>query len=168
MSVDKIMQRLGAAPREDFPVSRDWTEAIKICQTLLTKLQDPFKRVWEAVVDFLALAAGIKLCLDTNLFFKWKESGNGDQNRHDLAKTVALDRVDILGTSLSASESNHFTHPSIDCSGRIMKHIPSSKKSVSRPTGRLVSPMRYLPLQRLVSNTCESASLDQPCKTPFE
>jgi hypothetical protein len=168
MSIIEIMQRLGAAPREDFPASRDWTKAIKICQTLLTKLQDPFERVWGVVVDFPALITGIELCLDTNLFLRWKESGNGDQSRHDLAKMVALDRVDILGTSLSASESNHFTHPSIDCSGRIMKHILSSKKSVSRPTGRLVSPIRYLPLQRLVSNTCESASLDQPCKTPFE
>lgn len=143
MSAMETIRRLGAASREDFPANRDRTEAINICQTLLTKLQDPFERVWEAVVDVPALVAGIKLCLDIDLFFKWKESGNGDQSCHDLARMVALDRVDILGnvTSISPSKSKHFTLSSTDRSGRILKHLAAHSiieevgVETYRPTG---------------------------------
>lgn len=144
MSAMEVIRRLGAASREDFPANRDRTEAIKICQTLLTKLQDPFERVWEAVVDVPALVAGIKLCLDIDLFNKWKESGNGDKSCHDLAKMVALDRVDILGKlhhSLSLSKSKHLLRPSTDRSGRILKHLAAHSVieevgvETYRPTG---------------------------------
>lgn len=93
----QAIRRLSAVSGEDFPTNRDRVEAIKVCQTLLAKLQDPFERVWEAVVDTPALVASIKLCLDLDLFRLWKESGNGDQSSHDLAKMVNLKRDDMLG-----------------------------------------------------------------------
>lgn len=97
----ETIRRLRTATEKDFPTNRDRTEAIRACQKLLTKLQDPFERVWEAVVDLPALVASIKLCLDLDLFRVWKESGNGDQNSHDLATMVGLRQDDMLGKAAS-------------------------------------------------------------------
>ena len=114
MSTMQAIRRLSAVSGEDFPTNRDRVEAIKVCQTLLTKLQDPFERVWEAVVDTPALVASIKLCLDLDLFRLWKESGNGDQSSHDLAKMVNLKRDDMLGKTTSCSSSSHLSTLSSD------------------------------------------------------
>jgi hypothetical protein len=103
MSTMQAVRRLGTVSGEDFPTNRDRIEAIKVCQTLLTKLQDPFERVWEAVVDTPALVASIKLCLDLDLFRIWKESGNGDKSSHDLAKMVNLKQDDMLGKTTLCS-----------------------------------------------------------------
>lgn len=95
------IRRLGAVSGDDLPTNRDRAEAIKVCQALLAKLQDPFERVWEAVVDTPALVACIKLCLDLDLFRLWKESGNGDKSSHDIAKMVNLKQDDMLGETTS-------------------------------------------------------------------
>jgi hypothetical protein len=90
MSTMQAIRRLSTVSGEEFSTNRERVEATKVCQTLLTKLQDPFERVWEAVVDTPALVACIKLCLDLDLFRLWKESGNGDKSSHDLAEMVDL------------------------------------------------------------------------------
>lgn len=112
----QAIRRLGAVSGEDFPTltHRDRVEAIRVCQTLLTKLQDPFERVWEAVVDTPALVASIKLCLDLDLFRIWKESGNGDQSSHELAKMVSLKQDDMLGKTTSCSSSSRLSTLSSD------------------------------------------------------
>lgn len=107
MSTMETIRTLGAATAKDFPTNRDRTEAISACQTLLTKLQDPFERVWEAVVDFPALVASIKLCLDLDLFRIWKSSGNGDQSSHDLAGMVGLRQDDMLGKAAPDPPTPH-------------------------------------------------------------
>ena len=111
----QAIRRLGAVSGEDFPTltHRDRVEAIRVCQTLLTKLQDPFERVWEAVVDTPALVACIKLCLDLDLFRLWNESGNGDKSSHDLAQMVNLKQDDMLGKNTSCSSPvRHSSLPS--------------------------------------------------------
>lgn len=110
----QAIRRLGAVSGEDFPTNRNRVEAIRVCQTLLTKLQDPFERVWEAVVDTPALVASIKLCLDLDLFRIWKASGNGDKSSHDLAKMVSLKQDDMLGKTTSYSSSSHHSSLSSD------------------------------------------------------
>lgn len=99
----QAIRRLSTVSGEDFSTNRERVEAIKVCQTLLTKLQDPFERVWEAVVDTPALVACIKLCLDLDLFRLWKESGNGDKSSHDLAEMVNLKHYDMLGKTTRCS-----------------------------------------------------------------
>lgn len=127
MSTMETIRRLATAPAKDFPTHRDQNEAIKVCQTLLTKLQDPFQRVWEAVVDISATVAPIKLYLDHDLFRVWKESGNGDQSSHDLAVMVGLRQDEMLGkVVLSPSplfEPLHPISPCTDRPGRILKHL---------------------------------------------
>lgn len=81
---------------EDFENNRDRLNAIKECQRLLTKLQTPFERVWEAVVDYPALIASIKLCLDIDLFDKWLEAGNDEQSCEGLVKIAGFKQTDIL------------------------------------------------------------------------
>ncbi len=82
--------------RESFATNRDRIEAVNACQALLTRLQDPFERVWEIVIDVPALTASVKLCLDIGLFQSWKESGDTQQSCRDLAKMIGFKQVDVL------------------------------------------------------------------------
>lgn len=98
MPAIEALRTLRSASFRDFPTDRERNEAVEACQALLTKLEDPFRRVWKAVVDYPALVAALKFCLDIDLFRVWKEAGNGDQSCHDLARMVAYDRVDVFST----------------------------------------------------------------------
>ncbi|KHN93708.1 O-methyltransferase, family 2 [Metarhizium album ARSEF 1941] len=86
--------------RESFATNRDRIEAVNACQALLTRLQDPFERVWEIVIDVPALTASVKLCLDIGLFQSWKESGDTQQSCRDLAKMIGFKQVDVLSRIL--------------------------------------------------------------------
>lgn len=100
MTAIETLRALSNASLRDFPTNRERSEAVEVCQALLTKLEDPFRRVWKAVIDYPALVAALKFCLDIGLFRVWKEAGNGDESCHDLARMVAYDQVRILGKLL--------------------------------------------------------------------
>lgn len=106
MTALETLRTLSNASLRDFPTNRERSEAVEACQALLTKLEDPFRRVWKAVIDYPALVAALKFCLDIDLFRVWKEAGNGDQSCHDLARMVAYDQVRILGKFVSHFASN--------------------------------------------------------------
>lgn len=91
-----VIQAIRAASREDFKNNHDRLCAIRECQGLLVKLQTPFERVWEAVVDYPALTASIKLCLDIDLFDKWQKAGNGAQSCESLADIANFNHKEVL------------------------------------------------------------------------
>lgn len=97
MSAKETIRLLNTFTHRDFATDQHRAEAIKACQTLLTKLQDPFERVWEMVVDVPALTASVKLCLDIGLFGTWQKSGNGEESCRSLATMVGFKQVDMFG-----------------------------------------------------------------------
>lgn len=121
MPATKTLQVLSNASLQDFPTDRERTEAIKACQSLLTKLRNPFERVWEAVVDYPALVASLKFCLDIDLFRVWKAAGNDDRSGCDLARMVSYDRVDILGKPHTQPQGRSLDFT--DRSGSMLKHL---------------------------------------------
>ncbi|THY22919.1 S-adenosyl-L-methionine-dependent methyltransferase [Aureobasidium pullulans] len=67
------------------------SQLISAATTFLARLQSPWETIRRHLVDSPAVQLSLKVCMDLELFRKWKDAGNGDRTAAELAQLTGCD-----------------------------------------------------------------------------